>query len=176
MSPKEILLYIVFPLIVFSGFLTFFLYFILRSNKQKKYYNVFEIIKKSNSNMIQMYFKFNSNYDIFLETQYAKYYFKIINNTKNKYLHVDPNYDFYLLNKPTDELINKLDLDVFLKFNPIDLDKRINKIIVLYPNVIEKVFYESNVKAKFIYTDVEIKGVHVLNVSEIEQYFKESEI
>lgn len=176
MSAKEILLYILFPLILFSGFLSICFYVIIKQRKQLKYNKVFDRIKNSIPNLVQIYFKFNGHYDIYAETQYSKYYIKIITNTKGKYLHVDPNYDFYLLNKPTDNLLYPLNVQKFLEFNPIDLNKRINKIIVLYPEVIEKVYYESNVKARFIYSDVEIRGAHILNFDEIGQYFKENEI
>jgi len=173
---KEILFFIVFPLIVISIFTSFSMYFIIKKRKQLIYNKVFESVKNSVNNIVQLHFKNNDCYDIYLETQYSRYFIKIISDTKNKILHVDKDLNFYLLNKPTDQLINKLDVNDFVRLSNLNSDKRNNKIIVLYPSVSQKVYYESKVNAKFIYPDFEIENTHVIEYNDIEEFFENSEI
>ncbi|MCR5786301.1 MAG: hypothetical protein K6G28_01185, partial [Acholeplasmatales bacterium] len=90
--------------------------------------------------------------------------------------HVDSDYNFSLLNKPTDINGTKIDIDDFLNLTNDDSEKRINKILILYPNVKEKVYYKNNVESRFIYSELEFKGVRIINHKELNEYLKNSEV
>lgn len=162
--------------IVFIAIIIVVTYVVYKRKINAMHNNLFDEIKEELNNIIQIYYKQDSFYDIYAETTYARYYFKIVTNTNDKILHIDRNYNFYLLNKPTEKRKNRLDLDDFLNLSPSNKDKRVNKLLILYPNVIEKVYYKSNVEARFVYTDSEFKGVRIINFDELSSFLKNQEV
>ncbi|MCR5786705.1 MAG: hypothetical protein K6G28_03320, partial [Acholeplasmatales bacterium] len=57
------------------------IYALNKRKQQAEYNNIFNQIKENLNNIINIYYKDDSFYDIYAETTYAKYYFKIITNT-----------------------------------------------------------------------------------------------
>ena len=171
-------LLITFP-ILFILFLIFIsINLIAKQRNLIKHNKVFEVIKNSLGNkIINMYFKSNDMYDLFIETQYSKYYIRILTDTKNKILKVDSNYNYYFADKNKNyKLINDSVKICSNEFSHIDVNKRVNKIIILYPDVVQKIYLKSDVEVRFIYSDFEIQGVHILNFSEVKDFFDESEL
>jgi len=149
-----------------------------KKRKQIKFNKVFDVINKAlNTKIMNMYYKNNDYYDLFIETQYSKYFIKIILEGKNKVLKIDSNYNYYFIDRKNNaKNINDMVKISSNEFNYIDVNKRVNKIIILYPDVLQKLFYKSQVEARFIYLDFEIQGTHILNFSEVKNFFDNSEL
>ena len=146
---------------------------IIRYEKNLKYNAVFNKIKKLDIKFEALYLVNKEDYDIYAETDFSRYFIKIISVNKNTYLKIDNNFNYFLVNKKKEKNINNLLNIKSYKFKVFDAEKRIHKIIVLYPGVDQKLFYNSNVEARFIYPTSEFQGVKIANADEIENVFYE---
>ena len=164
----------IIPLILFIILISIGIVLIIKNVKRIKYNKVVEEIKKSlGPNLETVYFSNNKAYDIFGETEYAKYYIKVYSVPKDSYLKLDTNYNYFLYTKDkVKNITNDLKL-ISHKFNVIDTEKRVNKVIVLYPSVSQKLYYKSNVEGRFIYTQSEFQGVRIINFDEINLFMQE---
>ena len=177
MTNLRLVLLITLPslIIIFLVFLLIGLY--IKRRKQKVYNKVFDAIRSAmGSKVIQMYYKNDSNYDIYVETQYTKYFIRVLTDTKNKKLKIDSNFNYFYEDKNGEKNITEQIGITTVMFNQIDVNKRVNKVIILYPDVIQKIFYKSNVEARFIYPDFELQGCHILNYSEVKNFFSNVEV
>ena len=177
MTNLRLVLLITLPslIIIFLVFLLIGLY--IKRRKQKVYNKVFDEIRSAmGSKVIQMYYKNDSNYDIYVETQYTKYFIRVLTDTKNKKLKIDSNFNYFYEDKNGEKNITEQIGITTVMFNQIDVNKRVNKVIILYPDVIQKIFYKSNVEARFIYQDFELQGCHILNFSEVKKFFSNVEV
>lgn len=177
MTIKSILIFIVLPLIIFISILGFIIYIIYKKYKYKVENICYETVKKSLTNINLMYFKYNDFYNIYVERNYDIFYFKILNDTKDKYLEVTNNNEYFLLQNPTDELVNPLNIQDFIKFKPsLDGKNRYYKVLVLYPSAKQKLMYENEYFAKFIYDDIKVNDVFIIDYTDLEKFLKEKNI
>ncbi len=177
MTSKQIIIYIILPLIIFLTVVSFTIYIIYKKVKYKLENTCYETIKKSLSKIDLMYMKYNGLYDIYVERPYDLFYFKIIKDTSCKYLKVTEDDEFFLSESPTDDLKNPLNLVNFREFKPnLDGKNRYYKVLVLYPNAKQKIVYDNKYFARFIYDDMKISDFYIINYTDLEEFLKNTNI
>lgn len=139
--------------------------------KKNKYNVIFNKIKNLDIDFETIYLVNKKNYNIYAETEFSKYFIKIISVKKNSYLKIDENYKYFLVNGKNEKNIDDILNIKSYKFKVFDTEKRIQKIIILYPGVSQKIYFNSTVEARFIYPTSEFQGVKVVDADEIENVF-----
>ncbi len=172
MSEELIKILIITSLILLILLIITFI-FTIKYERNKKYNIVFNKIKKLDMKFESLYLVNKKDYDIYAETDFSRYFIKIIAVNKKNYLKINENFNYYLVSKNKEKNIDNLLKIKSYKFKVFDAEKRINKIIILYPGVDQKLFYNSNVEVRFIYPTSEFQGVRVANLDEIENVFYE---
>ena len=173
MTLKEIIIFVIIPSIILLSIIIFITSLLIRKYRYKVVNSIFDLIKSNLSDIELMYIKYNDYYDIYVECKYEVYYFKIIKNCHNKILHVTNSKDYYLLDNPTDQLTNKLDIVDFIRLDPKLDKKRYYKVLVLHPNVLQKIYYETDNLAKFIYDDTKIDDINIIESTNLKSYLKD---
>ncbi len=176
MTIKSILIFIILPTIIFLSIIGFIIYFIYKKYKYKIENTCYETVKKSLTNINLMYIKYNDYYNIYVERNYDIFYFKILKDTKDKYLQVTNDSEYFLTESPTDPLKDPIDIQKFIEFEPSsDEKKRFNKVLVLYPSAKQKLKYETEHFAKFIYNDNK-DDIVIIDYTDLEDFLKKQNI
>lgn len=177
MNLKSILIFIVLPLIIFLSILSFIIYLIYKNYKYKIENTCFNTVKKSLNNINLTYIKYNDFYNIYVERNYDLFYFKIIKDTKDKYLEVTSDNEYFLKSLPTEDLKNPINIKEFVDFKPnLDGKNRYYKVLVLYPNALQKLYYENKYYAKFIYDDIKIDDIFVIDYTDLAKFLESTNI
>ncbi len=176
MTIKSILIFIILPTIIFLSIIGFIIYFIYKKYKYKIENTCYETVKKSLANINLMYIKYNDYYNIYVERNYDIFYFKILKDTKDKYLQVTNDSEYFLTDTTTDPLKNPIDIQKFIEFKPtLNGKDRFCKVLVLYPSAKQKLYYETEHFAKFIYNDNKDDMV-IIDYTELEDFLKKQNI
>lgn len=168
-----IILFLTFIVLVI---LTLLFINLIRKLKNKKINVVFNKLKSLDYDFNDIYVVKNKEYDIYAESDFSKYYIKVISVKKNAYLKIDENYKYSLSYNGKEKNIDKSLKIKSYKFKVSDTEKRICKIIIIYPEISQKLYFKSPVEGRFIYPISEFQGVKVIKYSEIEELFSEQMI